>query len=408
MSTPFTEVFGRNLPESISPDDPDRPKDRAAGLALSGGGYRAMLFHVGALRRLYEIGALSQLKRISSVSGGSMAAAQLALSWNELMRSDESDLERFVQLVESPCLEYAGQLVDVSGGIRGVIMPRRSIAQSVARTYQKWYGPSTTLQDLPDGVDFIFCATNLGTGSVVRFGKRYMADRRVGQRRRPNLLLGDVVAASAAFPPVLSPMRINLNSDQALTEPFDNEDPPLRLTNYARLLELSDGGVYDNLGLQPIDRFATVLVSDGGGPFDFEDGVATNWLQHMIRCWKVTDNQVRALRRGALVDEFRRGSRHGTFWGISTKYSDYPSHSIEVDDSWAGYLRAVSTRLAPIDEQRQRQLINFGYCLCDAAIRSYVTGVAPSRDAALPYPEFPLRRPAPAPRRKPPWKFWTT
>ena len=34
-------------------------------LALSGGGYRAMLFHVGALWRLNELGCLSTLKLVS-------------------------------------------------------------------------------------------------------------------------------------------------------------------------------------------------------------------------------------------------------------------------------------------------------------------------------------------------------
>lgn len=43
-------------------------------LALSGGGYRAMLFHVGALWRLNELGELGRLTHISSVSGGSIAA----------------------------------------------------------------------------------------------------------------------------------------------------------------------------------------------------------------------------------------------------------------------------------------------------------------------------------------------
>src|SRR5260370_11456881 len=56
----------------------------AAALSLSGGGYRAMVFHVGALWRLNEVGLLGKLKRISSVSGGSITAGVLALCWKEL------------------------------------------------------------------------------------------------------------------------------------------------------------------------------------------------------------------------------------------------------------------------------------------------------------------------------------
>lgn len=50
------------------------PTDGVA-VCLSGGGYRAMMFHVGALWRLHELGLLAQATRVSSVSGGSITAA---------------------------------------------------------------------------------------------------------------------------------------------------------------------------------------------------------------------------------------------------------------------------------------------------------------------------------------------
>ena len=65
------------------------------GLCLSGGGYRAMLYHTGALFRLNELGILPRLREIASVSGGSIAAAALALVWRwcgavcTSMRTDE-------------------------------------------------------------------------------------------------------------------------------------------------------------------------------------------------------------------------------------------------------------------------------------------------------------------------------
>jgi NTE family protein len=53
-------------------------------LALSGGGFRATLFHIGALIRLNELGQLATLDRISSVSGGSITAGMLACRWEAL------------------------------------------------------------------------------------------------------------------------------------------------------------------------------------------------------------------------------------------------------------------------------------------------------------------------------------
>ena len=52
--------------------------EEGIALALSGGGFRATLFHIGACWRLLELGVLSKLKRISSVSGGSIFAGVLA------------------------------------------------------------------------------------------------------------------------------------------------------------------------------------------------------------------------------------------------------------------------------------------------------------------------------------------
>src|SRR5947208_4119592 len=57
---------------------------KGSALCLSGGGFRAALFHLGALRRLNEVGLLSKFRTISSVSGGSVANGLLARMWRQL------------------------------------------------------------------------------------------------------------------------------------------------------------------------------------------------------------------------------------------------------------------------------------------------------------------------------------
>ncbi|MEM7475778.1 MAG: patatin-like phospholipase family protein [Planctomycetota bacterium] len=52
-------------------------------LALSGGGFRASLFHLGVLRYLLDSGLISSVKRITSVSGGSILAAHVVLHWED-------------------------------------------------------------------------------------------------------------------------------------------------------------------------------------------------------------------------------------------------------------------------------------------------------------------------------------
>src|SRR6516165_5158432 len=52
------------------------------GLALSGGGFRASLYHLGLVRFLRDAGILSSVSQITSVSGGSIFAAHLVLNWD--------------------------------------------------------------------------------------------------------------------------------------------------------------------------------------------------------------------------------------------------------------------------------------------------------------------------------------
>ena len=63
-------------------------KKRKIGLALSGGGFRATLFHLGAVRRLNELGILHELDSVSSVSGGSFLAGLIAVRWSKLSFMD--------------------------------------------------------------------------------------------------------------------------------------------------------------------------------------------------------------------------------------------------------------------------------------------------------------------------------
>ncbi len=91
-------------------------------LCLSGGGYRGMLFHLGALWRLNEAGYLPKLDRISSVSGGSIMAGVLALKWPRL-DFDQAGVARgfateIVQVIRTP-----GRSQDRSRGTPGGGVP---------------------------------------------------------------------------------------------------------------------------------------------------------------------------------------------------------------------------------------------------------------------------------------------
>src|SRR6266536_2373856 len=88
--------------------------ERGIGIALSGGGFRAMLFHAGALVRLNELGLLSRAARISSVSGGSIAAGYLACVWNQLGRPNAAGaFGQFQEKYVEPILSFSREKIDV-------------------------------------------------------------------------------------------------------------------------------------------------------------------------------------------------------------------------------------------------------------------------------------------------------
>mgnify|MGYP002377310244 CR=1 FL=1 len=140
------------------------------GLCLSGGGYRAMLFHVGVLWRLNELGWLPKLDRVASVSGGSITAGVLGLAWRNLDFRD-GVAANFGERVVEPLRRMGATSLDVSSVITGALLPGVSASDRVASKYAKVLFGDATLQDLPDSPRFTFCATNVQTGSLLRFSK---------------------------------------------------------------------------------------------------------------------------------------------------------------------------------------------------------------------------------------------
>src|SRR5262245_4349697 len=95
-------------------------------LAMSGGGFRATLFHLGSLIRLNELGLLSTLSRVSSVSGGSIAAGRLAVAWGRLRFVDGVATNLKAEIV-APLRTFCGQNVDKRAVALGALSPFRTI-----------------------------------------------------------------------------------------------------------------------------------------------------------------------------------------------------------------------------------------------------------------------------------------
>lgn len=346
---------------------------RDIGLCLSGGGFRAMLFHAGALWRMNDAGLLPRIKRVSSVSGGSLAAGVLAKHWDELRFDGAGVAANFDEAVAARIMGFAGKGVDVRAVLTGV-WPGR-IGRQLAAIYARRLFGDTTLGDLPDGAtspEFVFAATNLGTGALWYYSKERVGDYVSGYFIARGVALATAVAASSAFPPFLSPVVVHHREFS-------------RAEAAQAWVRLSDGGVYDNLGLQPLEDLKgvqgidVVLASDGGQPFKVKSRPPRDWFFGTIHVLKVVDLQVRKLRRRDLHGDFAAG-RRGAYWAIDTDLVAYgadprrgvslgPQDLMPVDPQRTRDLAELPTRLKAFPESLRRDLVNWGYAAADTGLR---------------------------------------
>lgn len=386
-----------STPETGSKFDYGASPQPGTGICLSGGGYRAMLFHVGALWRLYESGMLKDVKRISSVSGGSITAAVLGLKWRKLSFQPEAVRDDFRREVVTAIRELADRTIDAHSVLGGIFLPG-TIAEKVAGEYRKALFDHATLQDLPDdtapvgspghGPRFVINATNVQSGALWRFSRPYMGDYRVGIVRNPDVELASAVAASSAFPPVLSPLQLKL--DPGLVECVEGND--LHEKPYTSRVFLTDGGVYDNLGLETVwKRYDQVFVSDGGGQMAPEAEPKEDWARHAYRVLNLVDNQVRSLRKRQLLLSYKgegRHRRHGAYWGIRSDILNYGlADAFLVPHNESLELARTATRLKRLPDVSQERLIDWGYAVCDAGIRRHCMPKLSAPDAT-PYGHF--------------------
>lgn len=369
------------------------PRSGRSGLALclSGGGFRAALFHLGALRRLNEFAILSKIDTISSVSGGSIVSAHLAdrvRPWPQ----GGTVFRDWENRVAVPFRTFTRRNLR-TGPILKRLLPWNWLKTStgVEALAARFENELTQLKlsELPERPNFIFCATDMAFGVNWVFEKRRVGDYQAGYvSPPPDWPVARAVAASSCFPPVFNPLPIRLGPDQ-----FRGGKVPAGPNRDAAMadLRLTDGGNYDNMGLESVWKtHAVVLVSDGGATFDFE--ADKNLIWRLSRYTAIQGNQAVALRKRWLISNFIAGVLEGTYWGMGSPTANYGPGA---PDGYSrtlieGVISEVRTDMDAFSEAEIAVLENHGYLLAEAAIRRHAPGliepfVAPF---AIPHPEW--------------------
>lgn len=353
---------------------------QAWALALSGGGYKAAAYHLGALARIAETGGLKKLKRISSVSGGTIIAAYLATRWKDLTwRGDVAS--NFTDLIVRPFSQFLHRVtIDRWAILEGLALPGRAGADAVRDAYAKHLFGDRTLQDLPPRASaprFVINATNMRLNSLWRFSNDYAADYRVGEIKAPKFDLARIVTASSAFPPFFCPVDLDLSK----TPPVAYDSSDRCVAPFNRVAELGDGGIYDNMGLETVwKRYGVLLISNAGDPIDEESKLPKDWLGILRRALSMIHRQAENNRVSELMLRQASGEYDLAYFPLRRLAKPFPKPSAHaLSDSEAALAAKEKVRLRAMPAVNLNRLVRHGYARADAAMRSYlgVTDPAP-------------------------------
>jgi predicted acylesterase/phospholipase RssA len=348
------------------------------GLALSGGGFRATLFHLGLVRFLRDADILRQVTHITSVSGGSIMAAHLALNWDRYTGSTEqfeqaaSHLLDFIRLdVRNRILRHfpLGLLLRWPRRLMGLSNRQLTRTGLLERQYEKHLYGDKSLFELPESPELHLLATNLSEGCLCSFTRdglwkmQLKGGRSQIERVRVGLMTVPMaVAASSAFPGFFPPLVLSGREVGARGGEFG-------------LQAYTDGGVFDNLGVRMF-RWLTpeltgdkaldgVLISDVGKPFTVQiNRRAGGLIRTAMRSSDILMDRVWQLENENFEDTF--GFVFARFTDIATPHEDATALHPEVQRQTAG----IRTDLDAFSPLEMSCLIRHGYCIARKACRS--------------------------------------
>ena len=369
------------------------------GLALSGGGIRATVFHLGALARLARQSLLEDIVFLSTVSGGSLSVALVRTCSGNSWPSSDAFLQHTIPKARRL---LTARSLDRAYLWRMLLSPwtlRHGRAAALAEALQDCWSVAGLLSDLPDNPRWIINATCYETGKNWRFMKKRMGDYVTGYVASPQLPIAQAVAASSAVPGLVGSLKLDTGRFEWFA--YDREHAPQRHAPRFRTLSLWDGGVYDNLGVEALfkpagayrDGFDFLIVSDASAPLDPE----TRTLRAPLRLLDVATDQVRSLRARAVVSHLQRNPGSGVYLKIgNTEERIYREANqtamverIADESLSASEVREaadVGTTVRRFTHREYDLLFAHGHQVADATLSAYCSDLFKPVPLAIPHP----------------------
>ena len=353
-------------------------------LAFSGGGVRATVFHLGVLARLARQDLLGNVKIVSSVSGGSLAAglvfSSAGLRW--------PDSEEYLHEVVPRCLSLlTTRNVQRTYVLKSLLRPWRLAtgrASVLGDAMERDWGIGRSLADLPIAPEWIINATCYQTGKNWRFQRDLMGDYQTKYVTDPDFRLSHALAASAAVPGLIGPLRIR-SKNHRWTEMRDDQWE--EISPKYKHLHLWDGGVYDNLGVESLfkpseglrEGIDYLIVCDASRPLGTEtrqSGWRPGYLKASMRLVDVATDQVRSLRARMLMKYFKSNPGTGAYLRLGFATKKLYARSIAngkpaLTDDEVSRVTQIETTLRRLTNTEFSLLFRHGYEVADAMLSTH-------------------------------------
>jgi NTE family protein len=374
-------------------------------LALSGGGFRATVFHLGVLARLAEENRLEEVAFLSTVSGGTLCAG-LVFSINALRWPTSDDYIHKVvpnarQLLTTFDLQRS-MIFRVLTSLWNIFETR---SDDLSALMQEHWGITQSLQELPEHPRWMINATCHETGKNWRFERFRMGDSTLGYSYDTNLPISDAMAASAGFPGLIGPLVLDTTTHSWFQYKDYSPDVDALMDAEAQRakktepvqpayseVHLWDGGIYDNNGLEGLHNFITgwregvdfLVVSDAAGrpePAEYKRGVRA--LKRIAT--DIMMNQIRSLRSRAILERIINHDDEGSFLqtgntceyvlraaGKSDQVSQLCSGCLSEQD--AARAAEMPTVIRKLTEEEFELLFRHGFEVADYTLYAYNEG----------------------------------
>ncbi|WP_028573875.1 patatin-like phospholipase family protein [Desulfonatronovibrio hydrogenovorans] len=370
------------------------------GLALSGGGFRAAIFHLGVIRRLEELGIMPRVRVVSAVSGGSIISAYYLCEMERRLRFEKpenrSSRSTRVRIFEEIAHDFF-QALDNNLRTRALIFtpfyypwlfiktlilkPFRAGARSelIQREYDRWFYKNNSLDQLPSaeqqnspdktrknsaGPRLHINTTSLLTGERVAFSREPISNLNEMSRVNTNILpLSRVVGASSGVPGLFPPTMISGDV-------------------------LVDGGVADNQGIESLiedpEDCNLLLVSDASGQMEPVHTIKEGALKVMLRVNSIFQFQIRNKLLDILVGWKRLPDLRTTdkepheFAFIHLHLNLKDCHVTDrIPSEFIPGIARIRTDLDQFSPVERESLMYHGYTLIDAQMKKYCNTLLP-------------------------------